>query len=450
MLTSEIQLNPLLGQVWTPSNIAQEMALGIASFLDDDSIILDPACGPGTFYQAARNVGLKYKSFKSFDVDARLINWLRNQLTDKSHEIILGDFLTYNHEEANYDAVIINPPYIRHEQIEPKVKTSISNLIREKTGYVFTSRINYFGYFLILGSVLLKQNGVMVAIVYDSLDNTKYGNELLEYLSSQGTFLSRKKVSAPFQDRMIDAEIILWKKENKFEVQPLELIFESTETPAGYCFVSELGKVKRGTSFLKRQYYVEKDPEIPEFYTPMITKQSITSGLLVESNAFGILSTGNEQKDLINLQKVNNSRHLDGLQSVTSLPLPVYGDILFNYYIRDNARHLLNINNIPASDNFYCFTPFNADLRIVHWVLSNSSQYVKNLISASRTQGSGLRKLQLFEYAKSHFPDYRLFSQEIVKDINDLGQTAIQEKWPLQKLIAVSTSKLNSLGLNYE
>ena len=132
----------------------------------------------------------------------------------------------------------------------------------------------------------------MCAIVYDSLKATRYGQEILDYLITSGCFLSRQVISAPFKNRMIDAEILLWKKNVSQMVEPLELLFENNScTPEGYCLLSKLANVKRGTSFLKREYFVDKNTENDSKFIEMVTKQPLTSGLLVESNTYGYLRT---------------------------------------------------------------------------------------------------------------------------------------------------------------
>jgi hypothetical protein len=283
------------------------------------------------------------------------------------------------------------------------------------------------------------------------LKATRYGKEILDYLLAFGTFISRQVISAPFENRMIDAEILLWKKNVSQENEPLELLFETNiSVPKDYCLLSDIANVKRGTSFLKRQYFVKKSNEHDSNFIEMVTKQPMASGLFVESNVYGLFKSDNPTEDIEKLEQLKRQHADPKLQKLGVLPTPIYGDILFNYYIRDNVRHLLNEKNLPASDNFYCITPKNRDMKLVHWVIANSDQNIKNLLTASRMQGSGLRKLQLFEYVSSFFPDYRKFGSEDIRIINEIGCTAIAETWPLEKLKESATEQLHRIGIHGE
>jgi len=444
-----IDLDASLGQVWTPANIAEEMMKKLSEFTDNSSRILDPAGGPGTFLLAAQKSSMKFGSFDVFEVDSRLTKYIHENFNSPKLKIFIHDFLTYEHLEPNYDVAVLNPPYIRHELVDADKKRQISDIILRRTTRQFTKRTNYFGYFLLLTASILKPGGVMCAIVYDSLKATKYGQEILEYLLASGSFISRQVISSPFENRMIDAEILLWKKKVAQEVEPLELLFESNSSvPQGYCLLGDLANVKRGTSFLKREYFVKKNTENDTKFIEMVTKQPMASGLLVESNTYGLFKSGNPAEDIETLKQLKKLYSDPKLQEISALPTPIYGDILFNYYVRDSIRHLLNEKNLPASDNFYCVTPKNRKMRLVHWVLANSDQNVKNLFTASRMQGSGLRKLQLFEYVNSFFPDYRIFKFDDIQIIHEIGKRAIAEKWPLEQLKEYATNQLHRLGIH--
>jgi adenine-specific DNA-methyltransferase len=447
----EFNLDPALGQVWTPQMISEEMMMEIKPFARKDSKILDPACGPGTFFMAAKKCKIKFDSFHAFEVDERLIKFLQGNEQFADQTLQKHDFITFDHGNDEYDIAVLNPPYIRHELIDEKHKNSISDLLFTRTAKKFTRRTNYYGYFLVLTAEILKPGGIMCAIVYDSLKSTRYGQEILDYLSSSGEIISRRIVSTPFENTMIDAEIILWKKHDVRRVEPLELMFEvDNPTKEGFCLASDLAIIKRGTSFLKREYFVRKHPDDNLKYMEMVTKQSLSTGLQVEPNAFGLFKTDSPTEDTALLVNLRKKYQDPKLETIVSLPSPVYGDILFNYFIRDNARHLINENHIPASDNFYCITPKNPEFRVAHWVIANSSQYIQNLINASRGQGSGLRKLQMFEYANSLFPDYRKFTSVQNRAFESIGRAAINESWKLSDLQAISTNQLVNIGFPIE
>ena len=78
--------------------------------------------------------------------------------------------------------------------------------------------------------------------------------------------------------------------------------------------------------------------------------------------------------------------------------------------------------------------------------MANSMQSKNRLIESSRKQGSGLRKLQLFEYLRSGFPDYRNFSDFELDKFTELGSDAVLGNWELDQLSTESTKLLIDLG----
>jgi hypothetical protein len=295
----------------------------------------------------------------------------------------------------------------------------------------------------------------MCAIVYDSLNSTQYGKELTEFFSANGHVIHREQISAPFEDTLIDAEIILWQKAEIKDTLPLELEFQiqtiqKRSFNEGYCSVQDLATVKRGTSCLKREVFVRG--AVPSDYdlVGIVTQQSTQQGLIAVANGYAILKSDSYEKDLKVLEQLRSEFPSSKLEELKALPAAVVGAILFNYYMRDNIRHLVNPENIPASDNFYCVTPLDSEAVIVYWVLANSTQAINALVRNSRTQGSGLRKLQLYEYLDSEFPDYRLFKEAEFAKIHELGLRAIEEDWPYDELKSASTVILRELGYGDE
>jgi hypothetical protein len=103
----------------------------------------------------------------------------------------------------------------------------------------------------------------------------------------------------------------------------------------------------------------------------------------------------------------------------------VAGPILFNYYIRKSPRHLWNASNVAVADNFYVSAPTDGFPAEVAWLLLNADKYLEPIVSASRNQGNGLQKLQLFEYKNVVVPDWRLLPGKEVAKLLRLSRTLI-------------------------
>ena len=83
---------------------------------------------------------------------------------------------------GGFDVVIANPPYLRHEDIEPKsYKFVLSN---QYSGAV-TSRSDLYCYFYARGVQLLKNTGVHLFVCSNAWLDSQYGVRLQEYLLNQ-------------------------------------------------------------------------------------------------------------------------------------------------------------------------------------------------------------------------------------------------------------------------
>jgi tRNA1(Val) A37 N6-methylase TrmN6 len=449
------ELDGTLGQVWTPSEIAERMIQLLSPYVTHESEILDPAAGPGTFTSALLRSNAPFKAITNYEIDERLNELLVRSLLGDNVTLIKENFLTHSRDSKRFDIAILNPPYIRHEAIDAIEKEFLINEMARITSRHFTRRMNYFGYFLVWSAHLLKPSGILCAIVYDSLQSTKYGQELIEYFDANGVFLHRETISAPFQDTLVDAEILVWQKNDNQSIPPLEMQFEispaTTQTAAdGFCFVSDLATVKRGTSFLKREYFIRTEKSDSSPLKSIITKQSLTQGLIAEPNAYALFKSDSPERDLELLRDLRKEFESEQLDNLKSLPVPVTGPILFNYYLRDKVRHLLNTDELAASDNFYCISPIDPDSAMIYWVIANSTQAINALLKNSRAQGSGLRKLQLFEYSSAEFPDYRNFTTDEIERVREIGIKAIEERWSYELLRSSSTTLLVELGYECE
>lgn len=439
-----LKLKPELGQVWTPDHIAQQMISQLEPYSTKTSIILDPCAGPGTFYKAAKSRQLPFSKFYSFELDPDLEVDLDSLSTDDKHIIKISDFLEIYSNLESIDIAILNPPYIRHELIDDKRKNYLQTILN-KLNFNSTRRMNLYGYFLFASAAKLKPDGILSAIVYDSLESTSYGKQILNFLQTRGTIVSRTKISAPFLNTLVDAEIIVWHKQLSKNEEPLQLLIENG-VPNGFLKISEVARIRRGTSFLRREYFVFTDKDEATNLVPLVTKQTLKDGLYVKPNTFALLESGSPNSDLESLTNLKN-RHDDArLTQISRLPSPVRSPILFNYYIRNNPRHLWNPDLIAASDNFYCVDLFKQDHKEIFWYLANSIQVESELIKASRTQGSGLRKLQLFEYENVLFPDFTKFEPDILHNIRDVSVQSINRRIDLENLKIESSQLLRKLG----
>src|SRR5437773_1587848 len=65
----------------------------------------------------------------------------------------------FKHNGTDYDAIIGNPPYVRHHDIEHQWKASTLEMIHCKSGIRLNKRCNLFLYFMCLGILKTRRTG---------------------------------------------------------------------------------------------------------------------------------------------------------------------------------------------------------------------------------------------------------------------------------------------------
>ncbi len=400
--------DPSLGQVWTPTEIAILMAETVLNSVSGHIHVLDPACGPGTFSSAfASIIDSSQIQIDAIDIDQRWVAF-----TQEIHEkhglvghIIQDDFLTRDNISI-YDVVIMNPPYIRQELIDPLTKERVHREFTESTGILVDKRANMYALFLMKAAIALPDGGLLAAIVYDSFNHTKYGKTLFQFFQSTWTEVMNLGVTAPFDSVMVDAQIIIFKKLKGTPEQKTISIGEQAEK---YVKLRDLVEVKRGIELSPRASVIHPISSKPDDkYEPVIVKP-------------GSLSTF-EAKPTHQVLRA----YLSGKKAKSA-------NILFSYFFRNRIRHFWNPQQIIASDNFYLLKIKSSFPAEVAWLLLNSTVYTSILGNHARSQGSGLKKLQVYEYLEVAVPDWRRISsnsQEVLRGIakTQFGKAEISDE----------------------
>jgi len=111
------------GQFFTPPALARIMLDWVLE--RRPRTLLDPAMGTGIFVREARRRDSEIE-VTAFELDGLVASY-SGLPYDPSVRVILQDFLSY--PTATFDAVVMNPPYIRHREIRDK------RAIRELSGW---------------------------------------------------------------------------------------------------------------------------------------------------------------------------------------------------------------------------------------------------------------------------------------------------------------------------
>lgn len=155
------------GQFWTPDWVADAMIAYVLRRAGQT--VFDPAVGAGAFIQAAQRhaaVSHWHFSFAGYEIDPNVLEQtLRfgSPMLDVS-QITLNDFI-HNPPDAVFDAIIGNPPYIRHHRLSPEVKNYLRSLSLRAMGFALDGRAGLHHYFLLLALQRLTPQGKLAFIM---------------------------------------------------------------------------------------------------------------------------------------------------------------------------------------------------------------------------------------------------------------------------------------------
>lgn len=168
-----------LGQFFTPEPVARFMGQQLAA--QKPSSVLDPAVGGGILLRA---VGRSPRRF-GIDIDPLAIRAASQRFGQRDRaELAVGDFLdsaNWPFSVETFDAVIGNPPYIRHHKLAPHHKDlakALSLWFNVKVSALSGSYV----YFLLEGIRRLRVGGRLVFITPTEFLDARYGTALKQAL----------------------------------------------------------------------------------------------------------------------------------------------------------------------------------------------------------------------------------------------------------------------------
>lgn len=427
----------LLGQVLTPDAIAQRMAtLLFEGRSDTPARVLDPAVGPGTLLAAASEVGALRTGDRvtAFDVDAAMTSASRRiRLPVASFTALPADYLLADLRNS-FDFAIANPPWIRQEWILGKDAYRSIFMDRYRTSIPGTS--NLYVYFLVKLVHDLAPGGRFSVVVYDSWRATQYGKWLVRFLEQNCSELTWIPIAdQPFDGRLIDASLVLGTRRVRRDAPGPESPRPTSPSPQGLVPLSCVAACRRGLRLKQTSFFLVNQPAAGA--TPFVKKIGRVKGHRIpdDHREWALLIHRDDAKSALvallqerlraatkepDLNKTILTWHRERPGSWFLHGTPPVDPILFNYYIRNRPRHILNTGR-AFSDNFYGVTPL--DDFPVHAAVAvlNSSLVVEALARSARSQGNGLSKLQLFEYRNVLVPDWRKFTNREVDELSSLG-----------------------------
>lgn len=471
-----------LGQVFTSPILAKFMISLLQENIHSKSKVLDPCIGPNTFFKALpKEVSNCY--LKGIEIDRNLINAeIQKFYNDSKRTLIQGSFFDLDSTEK-FDLIIQNPPYVRQELLANGVnsKSNIKNELLSSFSTV-PSQSNLYIYFLLKSILHLNENGIMVAVIYDSwlyssfgkflkesflklghlasiyhfkksaFDNAEVGATVIKFVKTKN---SRKSTSYYSLNDLNDLKTYNGLSDKAHNLRPKELLSYSFNNSSIINFKSKLFKtlnsivskpIQRGTSAIVNNHFIFPEKKYPELKPIVKNVSRIKTFNVTNENAFILAANGSisdatkEYLDSVKNKILNTppdkykavKRDITEKKNWYTIKLKSAGNFIFNYYLRNNIDFIYNPNKHLSSDNFYSVNIEQSEL--AYLAILNSSFTRLNILNNSRSQGKGLRKIQLYEFKEIKVIDIKNISSETIKELEGLGKLLmISERYDNQQ-----------------
>lgn len=482
------QKQQLLGQVYTPLNIADVMA-EIALSVKPKKI-LDPCFGKGVFIDSLLRKGFPKEKIIGVEIDPFCYNNYKN--TNVSLNLESVNFFDFNKQ---VDCVIMNPPYVRQENLTTDMPDFLNkNYLNQKMKDLkieLSARSNLYLYFFVKAWSILKDSGSIIAIVPNTWAIADYGRKFKEFLLDNfliEKFISfdkdvfpdadvescilhlikkdtKKKypnhkvefinISNKFNDSFTEKKasnfnhfyqknlkikanwITIFKNENKWDesnlvnLDSLTVINRGIGTNGNSIFIDEASKFKD----MFNQYF---QPMVcsPKDVTGYTTNSRIKEDFILMTEA----KKGELPKVLLDfleeqeLKLANNKKPKTLYEKLQKKPESWYqikktkpSTIIFSYIIRESKKFIFNESKLIARDNFYEINVKEGVDPFLLFSILNSSITSYYLEGIGRTHGKGLLKIQKYELDQLRVINPAIISSEDKDELITLAKKLIRE-----------------------
>ena len=169
-----------LGQVYTKRVVADYM-VGLFT-LKGKAKVLDPCFGHAVFISSM----LEKTEFliDGVEIDEKSFSLFENPNTGRC-SLKNCDFFDI---EDRYDGIIMNPPYVRQEELNALKPLGVSKQKLQTSCALMTisSKANLYMYFILRSILLLRDGGELIAIFPNSWTNTPVGKQFYEQICHHG------------------------------------------------------------------------------------------------------------------------------------------------------------------------------------------------------------------------------------------------------------------------
>ena len=453
------------GQFWTPPWLAKVMASWVVKNSPDT--VFDPAVGPGTFFAAAREVGFTGK-FSGFELhkealaDGQKLGLHRNEFS----RVIIGDFISFRFDQK-FQAIISNPPYIRHHRLDERQKLELRVLSEQILGFALDGRVGLHVYFLLKCLKHLSPGGrlafLLPADVCEGISSKALWNRLCEQYRLEAV-LTFDESAAPFPTVDTNAMVFLiskstpcrkfkWlrvKERNTLAVlqglknsQNERVLAEALAvglsrpprmTALRGTPLSHFARVVRGIATGANEFFFLTGQQVKQlrldsrFFVRAIGRTRDCREDVLRSSTLEALDLSGRPTWLLNLDNTPKEKfptalrsHLESgeleqlhQRSLIKTRRPWYKmerrtppAILFAYLRRRDCRFILNEAEVVPLTGFLCVYPWDTSRKAVQklWQALNHPDTLKNLAFAGKSYGNGAIKVEPRQLDTLEIPD---------------------------------------------
>jgi len=455
-----------LGQVFTPNILAKFMINLLKKEVEEGDKILDPCIGPNTFFKYWSTDDLRVH-LTGIELDENLITSSTEAFYAEADRILIHDSFFNFSTQHKFDAIIQNPPYVRQELLtnQNNVK-QISNI--SSSFSLIPSQSNLYVYFLLKSIVHLKENGVLIAVIYDSWLFSQFGTFLKKVLLDLGSLehIYHFRNNA-FPNIGVGATVIQFRKApsnldiqyssfwNLDELRSYSPVSAKPKSIPFKVFLTHkfnantalqfdsplfiplkkisISTINRGTASIANEYFIHQQPKFKEAL-PFIKDVSKVPTFTVAQETAYLLAVNGSMTDETRIyleqtkEKILNTknkfvavkRNIQAGKAWYKVRVKPTGNFIFNYYMRNQVDFIYNETPHIISDNFYILN-IKENL-MAHLAVLNSSFTRLAILAHSRSQGSGLKKIQVYEFKEVPVIDINKLSQDTVQQLEVLGK----------------------------
>lgn len=437
-----------LGQVYTKRVVADYM-VGLFS-MKGKVRVLDPCFGHGVFIKSM----LENTDFliDGVEIDEKSFSLFENSNTERC-SLKNCDFFDI---EDMYDGIIMNPPYVRQEEINALQPLGVNKqkLLSSCGIMSISSKANLYMYFILRSILLLRDRGELIAIFPNSWTNTPVGKQFHEQICHHGCITDFINIEGEaFEGSpMVDVCILKFVRGlsdnttyKQITISPTDVLsvtnidYQGEKKTTGLIKLKQVAKVRRGITTGFNKLFVNPKLFTQDHLVEILSSPKDLQGYSTNRCKLDTM-LAIKDGDVLNEDETNyleNCSHLilkegkpQTLKSMIEngqpwyyITLPKTAQIIFSYIVRNNLKFVLNERMCNVRDNFYMISSSHNKYLLL--ALLNNYHVFCQLELCGKRYGKGVLKLQTYDICDIKIPHPTTLSKNDADRLIELSEDLI-------------------------